>query len=107
MAIGGVIGVNSVSPVGAPSPMSGAGTSPAAPASQGTTFSEWLANALQTASDLSAQADALAAAYAAGEPVTVDQLMIAEQQASLALSLVVQTRDRVVNAYQTLMNMQL
>lgn len=70
-------------------------------------FLTWLGQALQSASDLSGQADALAATYAAGGPVTVDQLMIAEQQASLALSLVVQTRDRAVSAYQTLMNMQL
>lgn len=86
------------------------------PASQATTqtsgstagqsFGQFLSSAIDQASSLSNQADVLAAQYAAGSPVSVDQLMIAEQQASMALSLVVQVRDRVVSAYQTVMNMQ-
>jgi flagellar hook-basal body complex protein FliE len=72
----------------------------------GPSFSSVLGHALDQVNGLLQSADAKAVSYAAGGPVTIDQLMIAEQQASLALDLVVQTRDRVVNAYQTLMNMQ-
>jgi flagellar hook-basal body complex protein FliE len=74
--------------------------------SPGNSFSSFLSQAIDQASALSNQADATATSYAAGGQVSVDQVMIAEQQASLALDLVVQVRDRVVNAYQTIMNMQ-
>lgn len=72
----------------------------------GTSFSQVLGDALNQANQLSTQADQLSASYAAGGPVSVDQLMIAEQQASAALDLVVQVRNRVVSAYQSVMNMQ-
>lgn len=69
-------------------------------------FASFLSNALDQASEVSNQADSTAASYAAGGPVSVDQVMVAEQKASLALDLVVQVRNRVVSAYQTIMNMQ-
>lgn len=65
-----------------------------------------LGSALSQTQALSNQADTLAATYAAGGPVSIDQLMVAEQQASLAVDLVVQVRDKVVSAYQSVMNMQ-
>jgi flagellar hook-basal body complex protein FliE len=72
----------------------------------GENFSQFLSNAVNQANSVSHQADAAASTYAAGGPVSLDQVMIAEQKASLALDLVVQVRDRAVSAYQTLMNMQ-
>ncbi len=75
--------------------------------SQDTGFASYLANALDQVNALSNNADQLAAEFAAGGPVTVDQLMIAEQKASLAVDLVVQVRNRVVSAYQSIMNMQI
>ncbi|MDQ0190562.1 flagellar hook-basal body complex protein FliE [Alicyclobacillus cycloheptanicus] len=79
----------------------GAGSSPAGG------FASALGSAIDQVDALSNQADQMAASYAAGGPVTVDQLMVAEQQASLAVDLVVQVRDRAVSAYQTIMNMQI
>ncbi|WP_067931410.1 flagellar hook-basal body complex protein FliE [Alicyclobacillus kakegawensis] len=70
-------------------------------------FSDVLGKALDDVNGILQQADQAAVSYAAGGPTTIDQLMVAEQQASLALDLVVQTRDRVVSAYQSLMNMQM
>jgi flagellar hook-basal body complex protein FliE len=70
-------------------------------------FAKYLSNALDEANTLSNQADQLAATFVAGGPVTVDQLMVAEQKASLAVDLVVQVRNRVVSAYQSIMNMQI
>ncbi len=69
-------------------------------------FGQFLQNALDSTNQLSNQADAMSASYVAGGPVSVDQLMIAEQKASLALDTVVQVRNRVVSAYQSIMNMQ-
>jgi flagellar hook-basal body complex protein FliE len=75
-------------------------------ANSGESFSKYLESALDQVNQTSEEADNLAASYAAGGPVTLDQLMIAEQQASLSLDLVVQVRNRVVSAYQSIMNMQ-
>jgi flagellar hook-basal body complex protein FliE len=75
-------------------------------ASGGESFTKYLENALDQVNQTSEAADRLAASYSSGGPVTLDQLMIAEQQASLSLDLVVQVRNRVVNAYQSIMNMQ-
>jgi flagellar hook-basal body complex protein FliE len=77
------------------------------PGSAGTPgFGQLLQNALGSTNQLLEQSDTLSSVYAAGGPVSVDQLMVAEQKASLALDTVVQVRDRVVSAYQTIMNMQ-
>lgn len=69
-------------------------------------FAQFLSNAVNQANQLSNTADSTAASYAAGGPVSLSDLMIAEQKASMALDLVVQVRNRVVSAYQSVMNMQ-
>lgn len=70
-------------------------------------FAQALANAVDQTNNALQSADQMASTYAAGGPVSIDQLMVAEQQASLSLDLVVQVRDRVVSAYQSIMNMQI
>ncbi|QSO53786.1 flagellar hook-basal body complex protein FliE [Alicyclobacillus curvatus] len=70
-------------------------------------FSDFLNQALNQANQLSNAADTVTAQYVAGAPVSVDQVMVAQQKASMALDLVVQVRDRVVSAYQSIMNMQI
>ncbi len=70
-------------------------------------FAQALANAVDQTNNALQTADQLASSYAAGGPVSLDQLMVAEQQASLSLDLTVQVQDRVVSAYQSIMNMQI
>ncbi|MCL6626447.1 flagellar hook-basal body complex protein FliE [Alicyclobacillus shizuokensis] len=82
-------------------------SSASAPAKSTMSFSDVLGKALDDVNGVLQQADQAAVSYAAGGSTTIDQLMVAEQQASLALDLVVQTRDRVISAYQSLMNMQM
>ncbi len=53
------------------------------------------------------QADQAARALAAGEDVPVHDVMIAMEHARLKLQLAVEVRNRVVDAYQNLTNMQL
>jgi flagellar hook-basal body complex protein FliE len=53
------------------------------------------------------QADQAARALAAGENVPVHDVMIAMEHARLKLQLAVEVRNRVVDAYQNLTNMQL
>lgn len=53
------------------------------------------------------QADQAARALAAGENVPVHDVMIAMEHARLKLQLAVEVRNRVIDAYQNLTNMQL
>lgn len=53
------------------------------------------------------QADQAARALAAGEDIPVHDVMIAMEHARLKLQLAVEVRNRVVDAYQNLTNMQL
>jgi flagellar hook-basal body complex protein FliE len=52
-------------------------------------------------------ADALARQLAAGDKIPVHDVMIALEQAHLKLQFAVEVRNRVVDAYQNLTNMQL
>ncbi|MBE1162736.1 flagellar hook-basal body complex protein FliE [Dyella acidiphila] len=54
-----------------------------------------------------AQADQAARALAAGENVPVHDVMIAMEHARLKLQMAVEVRNRIVDAYQNLTNMQL
>lgn len=53
------------------------------------------------------QADQAARALAAGEGIPVHDVMIAMEHARLKLQLAVEVRNRIVDAYQNLTNMQL
>jgi flagellar hook-basal body complex protein FliE len=52
-------------------------------------------------------ADASARALAAGENISVQDVMIAMEHAHLQLQFAVEVRNRIVDAYQNLTNMQL
>lgn len=99
MAVAGIGALTQVQ-----NPVTPAASTQSGNGSQG--FAGFLSDAVDQASAVSNQADQLAASYAAGGPVSIDQLMVAEQKASLAVDLVVQVRNRVVSAYQSIMNMQ-
>jgi len=52
-------------------------------------------------------ADALANAYAMGDPkVGLEETMIASSKANISFQALVQVRNRLVSAYQDIMNMQ-
>lgn len=70
-------------------------------------FSGMVSQALQGVSSSLNQADQLASSFAVGGNVSIDQLMLAEQQASLAVDTVAQVQQKVVQSYQQLMNMQI
>jgi flagellar hook-basal body complex protein FliE len=53
------------------------------------------------------QSDALAEAYAAGQDIEIHDLMIALQQTEVAFDLAVQVRNKIVEAYQEIMRMQI
>jgi flagellar hook-basal body complex protein FliE len=70
-------------------------------------FSDALANGIQQVSDLENQADAMIQDLATGGPTKIHEVMIANTKSSLAVDMLVQVRDRGLEAYQEIMRMQL
>lgn len=69
-------------------------------------FGEMMANAVNDVNDQQAQAKALATAYEQGDPsVDLTQVMISIQKASLSFEAMNQVRNRLVRAYEDIMNM--
>ena len=70
-------------------------------------FQSVLSQALNNASGLVANSQNLGIALASGTAPSISNVMVAATQAQLAVDLTVQVRDRVVSAYNQVMNMQI
>jgi flagellar hook-basal body complex protein FliE len=70
-------------------------------------FGRMLTDAIGALADLQANADATAQALAAGENVDLHDVMIAQEQSSLAFQFGLQVRNKIVEAYQDVMRMTL
>jgi flagellar hook-basal body complex protein FliE len=70
-------------------------------------FGDAMARGLQQVSDLEHRADAMAVDIATGGPTKVHELMIATTESALAVDMLVQVRDKALDAYQEIMRMQL
>ena len=70
-------------------------------------FGDAMARGLQQVSALEHQADAMAVDVATGGPTKVHELMVATTESALAVDMLVQVRDRALDAYQEIMRMQL
>jgi len=70
-------------------------------------FGKLFADLISKLSALQADADRLAAGLAAGEAVDIHEVMLALEKASLGLQLALQVRNKVVEAYQEIMRMQI
>jgi flagellar hook-basal body complex protein FliE len=70
-------------------------------------FAEALHNSLQGVSDRSAEAQALSRRFTMGDDtVSLSDTMVAMQKSSIAFQATVQVRNKLVSAYQDIMNMQ-
>jgi len=70
-------------------------------------FGESLSRALRGVSDEMIRTDELQRKFQLGDPsVSIEETMIAMQGASLSFQALVQVRNRLVTAYQDIMNMQ-
>lgn len=69
-------------------------------------FSNMISQALQGVSNTLSQADSAASSYALGGNVSIEQVMLAEQKATLAVDAVTEIQKHVVQSYQAVMNMQ-
>lgn len=72
----------------------------------GTSFKDMLSNAIQGADDANTVAQNGTQALLSGQVDDVAQVMIDQEKANLSLELVVQVRNKVVDAYNQIMNMQ-
>lgn len=79
-----------------------------APAGEtGKSFGQFLQDAISEVNAAQVHAGDMTARFAAGEPMDVHQVMIASQEASVALNMALQVRNKVVDAYQELMRVNL
>jgi flagellar hook-basal body complex protein FliE len=88
----------------APTPPDGAHLVPAAPSTQG--FGQMLDGLVSTVSAKETQAADLTKRVLLGESDQLHQSVIAMQEASVAFSLMVEVRNKLVDSYQELMRMQ-
>jgi flagellar hook-basal body complex protein FliE len=70
-------------------------------------FGTFLNEAITNLSNEQASVDQLNQKFVAGDLPDIHQLMIASEKASLGLELTVQVRNKVIEAYQDVMRMQM
>ncbi len=103
MSIGGIASIGGgISPISRPVP--GIGAAEIGPG--GDSFKDAVARGLQSVSNQEHQADGLSQALAAGEQVQIHDVMAATTKAQLSVDLLVQVRNKAVDAYREIMNMQ-
>ena len=76
-----------------------------APKSEGTSFGEELMNVLNSVNDLQSEAGQAQEAFLNGEPVELHEVMIKAEEAGLAMDLLLEIRNRLVEGYQEIMRM--
>ena len=84
----------------------GAKQVPLLPDSANSAFGDSLTRLLNEASDAGAASADLTKRFAAGENVELHKVMAASEEAGIALDLVIELRNKAVEAYRTLINMQ-
>ena len=76
-------------------------------AATGANFSSMLTESISKVNELQQQADSMETAFSMGDPkVSLADTMIASSKAGLAFQAMVQTRNKLVEAYQEVMRMQ-
>lgn len=69
-------------------------------------FSDMFKNAVDSVNETQQQSSALATAYEKGDAqVSLSQVMVASQKASVSFQALTQVRNKLVEAYQDIMNM--
>jgi flagellar hook-basal body complex protein FliE len=75
-------------------------------ASGGPSFADTLKEALGDVSRLQTNAQDTISAFLTGQPVELHEVMAATEEASLSLELLVEVRNKLADAYRSIMNMQ-
>ncbi|HYC32241.1 MAG TPA: flagellar hook-basal body complex protein FliE [Gemmatimonadales bacterium] len=79
---------------------------PLGEAVDGPTFKDLLARGLNDTSALQEDSKDMIAAFLRGEPVELHQVMAASEEAAISLELLVEIRNKLTEAYRSVMNTQ-
>jgi len=71
-----------------------------------TSFADTLGRALGEVADLQEDAAEIIGSFVRGEPVELHQVMAAVEEAGIALELLIEIRNKLTEAYRTVINMQ-
>ena len=72
----------------------------------GASFGDLFKKAVNDTSGLQDNSQNMISAYLRGEPVELHQVMAASEEASVSLELLVELRNKLTEAYRTVMNIQ-
>jgi len=79
----------------------------APPSSAGAGFGKLVSEHLAGVNDLQVKSDGLTRAFAAGEDVNLHEMVLSAEEARLAMEFTLQVRNKLIDAYQEVMRMQL
>jgi len=96
-----------IMPLGAMSPIAPTSLNSTPNVASGTDFSKFLSDALGQVDALQKNADAASMQVATGQVQDMSTMMVAIEKATLSMSLAVSTRDKVLDAYNQVMRMQM
>jgi flagellar hook-basal body complex protein FliE len=99
------VGVPGIKPVSILNTMAAQAAAPSAQANA--SFQELLAQAIGQTNQSMLQADDMSRKLATGEAQDMHQVMIAMEKANLSLQMTLQVRNKMVDAYQEIMRMQI
>jgi len=69
------------------------------------TFAEMLADSINNVQELQAETDRLSVDLALGKPVELHQVMLAATKTQIAMELLIEMRNRLIEAYQEISRM--
>jgi flagellar hook-basal body complex protein FliE len=72
----------------------------------GASFGDLFQKAINDASGLEQDSRSMIEAFLRGEPVELHQVMAASEEASISLELLVEIRNKLTEAYRSIMNLQ-
>ena len=72
-----------------------------------TSFSELFSNMINSVNDAQLDASQIEEAFLSGDPVELHQLMIKAEEAGIAMDLLLEVRNKLVSAYNQIMQMPL
>lgn len=101
MAINGINGFNAISPA------TYSVNKPQTEEEQGLSFSDYLKEALNKVNDLQKDSEFMTEAFAVGKTDNIHQVMIAAEKASVALQFTMQIRNKILDAYNEIMRIQI
>lgn len=72
----------------------------------GSSFADSLEKALGQVSELQTESQDAISAFLRGEPVEVHEVMAATEEAGIALEMLIEVRNKLTEAYRSIINMQ-